>query len=203
MTLDMKEIERRAYLTLSEDGIIDIVIGCVFLGWGSLLAAGPASLIGLLVPLALGLWYVGKRFLTIPRVGLVIPSKKMESKFRNYAALLLVFGIILLVGIVIWQVSGGGSIGKHSLGLLGLAIAAGISSAAFLLDAKRLYAYAALLFIAFAVGESLNPGITTIDTFLVSVILASGLIVLSGLVVLIRFLRKYPLPAKEDRHGEG
>jgi hypothetical protein len=198
MTLDMKEIERQAYLTLSEDGIIDIVLGAVFLGWGSLLAVGPAGLVGLLVPLALGLWYAGKRCVTIPRVGLVIPSKKMENKYRNYAALLLAAGIILLAGVVIWQVSGGGTLREHSLGLLGLVIAGGISTAAFLLDVKRLYAYAVLLFIAFTSGEALNPSILTMDTFLVSVILAGGIIVLSGIVVLIRFLRKYPLPAKEE-----
>ena len=198
MTLDMKEIERQAYMTLSEDGIVDIAIGCVFLGWGLLLSGGPAGLIGLLVPLAFGIWYLGKRTLTVPRVGLVIPSQKMETKLRNYATLLLAMGIILLAGVVIWQVSGSGSFREHALGFLGLVIAVGISIAAFLLGAKRLYAYAVLLFVAFAVGEALNPGIPAMDTFLVSVILASILIILSGMVVLIRFLRKYPLPVKEN-----
>jgi hypothetical protein len=198
MTLNMKEIERKAYMTLSEDGIVDIVIGGVFLGWGLLLAAGPAGLTGLLVPLALGIWYAGKRALTVPRVGLVIPSQKMETKLRKTATLLLALGILLLAGIVLWQASGGGAMREHSLGLLGLVVAVGISMVAFLLDAKRLYAYAALLFIAFAVGETLNPSIPTMDTFLAAVIAASAFILLSGVVVLMRFLRKYPLPVEED-----
>jgi len=198
MTLDMKEFERKAYMTLSEDGIVDIVIGCVFLGWGLLLAAGPTGLIGLLVPLALGMWYAGKRTLTVPRVGLIIPSQKMESKLRNSATLLLALGILLVVGIILWQASGGGTLRNHSLGLLGLVVAAGISIVAFLLNAKRLYAYAALLFVAFAVGETLNASTPTMDTFLAAVIVASALIILSGVVVLMRFLRKYPLPVEED-----
>jgi hypothetical protein len=197
MSFDMKEIERKAYMTLSEDGIVDIVIGGVFLGWGLLLAVGPAGLIGLLAPLAFVMWYLGKRFITIPRVGLVIPSKKMEGKIRNYTTLLLAFGIIVLAGVVIWQMSGGASLREHALGLLGFVIAAGVSIIAFLLNANRLYAYAVILFIVFALGESLKQSISSVDTFLVSVILAGSLITLSGLVVLIRFVRKYPLPERE------
>lgn len=198
MTLDMKEIERKAYMTLSEDGIVDIAIGCVFLGWGLLLAVGTSGLIGLLAPLALGVWYVGKRTLTVPRVGLVIPSKKMASKLKNYTTLLLVFGLFLLTGVIIWQLSGGSSIQEHSLGLLGLVIGVGISIVGFLLQANRLYVYAALLFATFGIGEALNPSVPSMDTFLISVIVTGGIIILSGLVVLIRFLRTYPLPIKED-----
>jgi hypothetical protein len=121
----------------------------------------------------------------------------MEGKLRNYATLLVAFGIIILVGAVIWQMSGGGSLREHSLGLLGLVIAAGVSIVAFLLNANRLYAYAVILFMVFAVGENLKQSISSVDTFLVSVILGGSLITLAGLVVLIRFLRKYPLPEQE------
>ena len=86
----------------------------------------------------------------------------------------------------------------HRLGILGLVIAGGIGVIAYLLQANRLYGYAALLLIAFAIGETLNNSITTIDTFVLSVILAGALITLSGLTVLVCFLRKYPLPVMED-----
>ena len=54
-----------------------------------------------------------------------------------------------------------------------------------------------LLFIAFAGGETISASITTFDAFAFSVILAGALILLSGLAVLVRFLRKYPLPEME------
>jgi hypothetical protein len=76
-------------------------------------------------------------------------------------------------------------------------IAAGVSLLAYLLNAARLYAYAVLLFVAFAGGEILSASITTFDAFAFSVILAGALILLSGLVVLVRFMRRYPLPTME------
>jgi hypothetical protein len=197
MSLNMKEIERKAYTTLNEDGIVDIAIGCTFLGWGILLAVELPGLISLLAPLAFAIWYFGKRFLTIPRIGLIVPSKKMEHKIRNLSIFLFALGLIILAGILLWQWGNDSPLADHSLGILGLVIAGGISIIAFLIKANRLYVYALFLFIAFAAGENLNRSITTVDTFILSVILAAALIGLSGLIVLIRFLRKYPLPVKE------
>jgi hypothetical protein len=76
-------------------------------------------------------------------------------------------------------------------------LAGGISVLAYLLNATRIYIYAVLIFIAFAGGEILSTSITTFDAFAFSVILAGTLILLSGLAVLVRFLRKYPLPEME------
>jgi hypothetical protein len=76
-------------------------------------------------------------------------------------------------------------------------IAAGLCVIAFLLNANRLYVYAVLLFVAFAGGQALNDAFAGLDTFIVSVIAAGALILLSGVVVLLRFLRKYPLPVME------
>jgi hypothetical protein len=198
MTLDMKEIERSAYMTLSEDGLVDIVIGFVFLAWGILLVVGPVGLIGVLGPVAIGLWYLGKRFLTIPRIGMIKPNQKMETKMKGLSVLLLAFGAIALVGVLLLIFGGGGTrVTDHPLGILGLVIAAGVCMVAYLLNATRLYVYAVLLFIAFFIGENLAKNITTMDTFAVAVILASSLILLSGIVMLTRFLRKYPLPMME------
>ena len=54
--------------------------------------------------------------------------------------------------------------------------------------AKRLYAYTALAVIAFASGHWFNLEFPLYFTGL------GGVILLSGIVVLVRFLRKYPIP---------
>jgi hypothetical protein len=195
--LNMKEIERKAYLSYSEDGLVDIAIGMVILLWGVFLVVEPSGLIALLGPLALAIWYLGKRFITIPRTGRIQPSQKMERKMRNLAIFLLVLGFIVFGGILTGMIIGFTSSSSYSLGILGLVIAAGVSLLAYLLNAARLYAYAVLLFAAFAGGEILSASITTFDAFAFSVILAGALILLSGLVVLIRFMRRYPLPTME------
>jgi hypothetical protein len=194
LDLDMKEIERKAYMSYSEDGLVDIAIGFVILGWGISLVLGPAGLITLLGPIALAMWYLGKRYLTIPRIGIIKPSRKMAHRARNGAIVLLLLGTITLAGILLGIVVGGSDLADYSLAILGLLLAAGICVIAFLLNSNRLYVYAVLLFVAFAGGQALNDVISSVDTFIVSVILAGALILLSGAVVLVRFLRKYPLP---------
>jgi hypothetical protein len=195
--LDMKEIERKAYMSYSEDGLVDIAIGTVILLWGVFLLVEPSGLIAILGPLALPIWYLGKRFITIPRSGMIQPSQKMERKMRNLAIFLVVLGVIALGGILTGRIVGYMFSGGYSLGILGLVLAGGISVLAYLLNATRIYIYAVLIFIAFAGGEILSTSITTFDAFAFSVILAGALILLSGLAVLVRFLRKYPLPEME------
>ena len=195
--LDMKEIERQAYMSYHEDGLIDIAIGIVFAAWGILLAVSLPALIGLLGLVAIGIWYAGKRFLTIPRTGILKPSQKMQSRLNNLAVFMLVLGLAALVGVLLSILSRSDLLADHSLGLVGLLVAVGISIGAFVLNANRLYAYALLLFAAFAGGEILNANVSAFDAFILSVILAGTLIMLSGLVVLIRFLRRYPLPVIE------
>ena len=81
--IDMKEIERQVYLSYSEDGLIDIAIGSVIMAWGAMLILEPSGLIGLVGMLGLGIWYLGKRFITIPRIGTIQPSPKIERRLTN------------------------------------------------------------------------------------------------------------------------
>jgi hypothetical protein len=195
--LDMKEIERKAYLSYSEDGLVDIAIGMVILLWGVFLIVEPSGLIGLLGLLAFAIWYLGKRFITIPRIGMIKPSQKMERRFKNLGIFLVILGAIAFGGILTGRIIGYPFSSGYSLGILGLVLAGGISVLAYLLNAARLYVYAVLLFVAFAGGEILSANITTFEAFALSVILGGAIILFSGLVVLLRFLRKYPLPVLE------
>jgi hypothetical protein len=195
--LDMKEIERKAYLSYSEDGLVDIAIGMVILLWGVFLIVEPSGLIGLLGLLAFAIWYLGKRFITIPRIGMIKPSQKMERRFKNLGIFLVILGAIAFGGILTGRIIGYPFSSGYSLGILGLVLAGGISVLAYLLNAARLYVYAVLLFVAFAGGEILSANITTFEAFALSVILGGAIILFSGLVVLLRFLRKYPLPTME------
>ena len=195
--LNMKEIERQAYISYSEDGLVDIAVGFVIMAWGLLLLMEPTGLIALLGPLGMGIWYLGKRFITIPRIGTIEPSPKMERKLRNLAIFLLLLGLMALAGILISRILGSAFSSDHSLGILGLVIAAGIAVLAYLLNASRLYVYAVILVVAFAGGEILAGSVTNFDAFASSVVIGGGLILLSGIVVLLRFVRKYPRPELE------
>jgi len=197
MSIDMREIERKVFMVYNEDGLVDIALGFVFLGWGVLLVVGPPFLITLLGPIALGIWYFGKRLIAAPRVGLIEPGEKMADRNRNLAVALLFLGALAFVGILIGVLEGSSALEEYALGLVGLVVAGGVCVLAYLLQANRLYAYATLLFLAFTGGAALAERITAVDAFLVSIIVAGALIMVSGLVVLARFLRRYPLPVEE------
>jgi hypothetical protein len=195
--LDMKEIERQVFLSYSEDGLVDIAIGVVIAAWGLMLIQEPTGLIGLLGLLGMGIWYIGKRIITIPRIGVIEPNPKMERRLTNLAVFLIVLGLVAFAGILLTRASGSTMIGDYSLGILGLVLAAGVALLAYLLNAARLYIYAVILFVSFAGGEILAKTVTTFDAFALSVIVGGGLILLSGIVVLVRFMRKYPRPQME------
>jgi hypothetical protein len=157
----------------------------------------PTGLIGLLGILGMGIWYLGKRFITIPRTGMIQPGRKIQRRLTNLAIFMLILGLIAFLGILISRMVGSAFILDHPLGILGLVLAAGVALLAYLLNASRIYCYAAILFIAFAGGEILAGTITTFDAFALSVTIAGGLILLSGVIILLRFVRKYPRPAIE------
>jgi hypothetical protein len=190
--LNMKEIERQVYLSYSEDGLVDIAIGVVITAWGLMLTQEPSGLIGLLGLLGMGVWYFGKRLITIPRIGVIEPSPKMERKLSNLAIFLVVLGLVVFAGILLSRAAGGLVISDYSLAILGLVLAAGVALVAYLLNAARIYLYAVILFASFAGGEILAKSVTTFDAFALSVILGGALILLSGIIVLVRFMRKYP-----------
>lgn len=190
--LDMKEIERQVYLSYSEDGLVDIAIGVVITAWGLMLTQEPTGLIGLLALLGLGIWYVGKRLITIPRIGVIEPGPKMERRLTSLAVFLVVLGLVVLGGILLSRAVGSFGIGDYSLAIVGLVLAVGVALLAYLLNAARFYGYAVILFASFAGGEILAKYVTAFDAFALSVIIGGGLILVSGLVVLVRFMRKYP-----------
>ena len=195
--LDMKEIERQVYLSYSEDGLVDIAIGSVIMVWGIMLLGEPTGLIGLLGILGLGIWYLGKRLITIPRIGTFQPGPKTERRLTHLAIFLVILGLIAFLGILVSRAFGSTFATDHPLGILGLVIASGVALLAYLLNAARIYVYALILFIAFAGGEILAGTATRFDVFAASVIVGGGLILISGLIVLLRFVRKYPRPVLE------
>ena len=190
--IDMKEIERQVYLSYSEDGLVDIAIGVVITSWGLMLTQEPTGLIGLLALLGLGIWYFGKRLITIPRIGVIEPGSKMERRLTSLSVFLVVLGLVVLGAILLSRAVGSFVISDYSLAILGLVLAAGVALLAYLLNATRIYGYAVILFVSFAGGEILAKSITTFDAFALSVIIGGGLILVSGLIVLARFMRKYP-----------
>jgi hypothetical protein len=186
--LNMRQIRDDLYRSYADDGLVDLALGLVIFGFGALLLLDIPWLVGLLGLISLLVWYLGKNYLTRPRLGTFKPSAAMDKRFRGFFISLLIIGLGVLVFFML-----GNESAAHPLALFGLVLALGISALGLLMKTNRLYYYAFLVFAAMAFGEALNPSIKNIDIYLLAVITAGGVILIAGSVVLWRFLRKHPV----------
>ncbi|MGB2957215.1 MAG: hypothetical protein WBB64_14755 [Anaerolineales bacterium] len=198
--LNLKEIKRQVYLYYSEDGLIDLAIGLVIFGFGALLLADLPAMVGVLGLIPLLIWYLGKRYLTIPRIGSIQPDQGMKTQFVGFSINMIAIGVGVFLLFILTPGTGTELLADHPLALFGFMLALAISALGLLMKTNRMYYYAMLVFLAMAIGEILNKSIITVDLYLLSVIIAGGIIIVSGIIVLVKFLNKYPIVLLEDNH---
>lgn len=196
--INLQEIKRQVYLYYTEDGLADISLGLVILGFGLLLLLDFPAFVGTLGLIPLLIWYLGKGSLVVPRVGSIQPGQGMKKRFMGFFINLVIMGIGVFVFFLLDRGSGESFLSAYSLSLFGFVLALGISSLGLLMNAVRFYYYGALVFVAMAGGELLQGTISAFDPFLIAVISAGSVILVAGLVLLVRFLGKYPVIGLEE-----
>lgn len=196
--MNLQEIKRQVYLYYTEDGLADVSLGLVILGFGLLLLMDLPAFVGTLGLIPLLIWYLGKGSLVVPRVGSIQPGPSIKRRFLGFFLNICLVGIGVFVLFLMGRGSGESFFSQYSLSLFGFVLALGISSLGLLMNAVRFYAYGALVFLAITVGEFLMSSISAFDPFLVGVISAGAIILAVGMIYLIRFLTKYPVIAEES-----
>jgi len=196
-SINLKEIKRKVYLFYSEDGLADLAVGLMICGFGIFLLLGIPALVGVLGVFAYLVWYLGKEYLVVPRVGKIQPDQEMKKHFVGFFINMCVIGLGVFVFYLVNRNSGGSFLSQHPLMLFGLVIGLAISSLGLILKTNRFYLYGLLVFAAMGGGEVMGTTITSVDPFLVSVISAGGIILVAGLIVLVRFLNKYAVVSLE------
>jgi hypothetical protein len=192
---DFKKLQQRTYQSYHQDGLIDIIIGLGFIGFGLMMAFDSSVFIFMSwMPI---IFYVPfKNRITVPRIGYV---KFTTSNLR--LALALATGLLVMlfvVGLYLFVASDNISfqvrewIGQY-LWLGGL-VAVCFLGAAMLTGITRFYAYAGLILLIFSVGTwlAIQPAVY---------IITSGLLIeITGVWLLVRFLINYPLTSGESTH---
>lgn len=196
--LNLQEIKRQVYLYYTEDGLADISLGLVILGFGLLLLLDFPAFVGVLGLIPLLIWYLGKGSLVVPRVGSIQPGQAMKKRFIGFFVNLAIMGIGVFLFFLVGKGSGEFFLSDYSLSLFGFVLGLGISSLGLLMNASRFYLYGVLVFLAMAGGEFLQGTISAFDPFLIAVISAGSVILVIGLVFLVRFLSKYPVSGLEE-----
>ena len=197
----LKEIERKAN-QYHGDGLIDIAIGFVILLAGIAEIFDWTAFGGVWVVLWLPIMMSAKKSITVPRMRYIdfTPNAQWKKVKLVIVTVVLAIAVLFTLGLVVfvqndalppwltaWLREYSRMVWPAALVGVGwlIALATGV---------KRLYAYAALAVIAFAGGYWFNLNFPLLFTVL------GAVIVLSGIVVLVQFLRKYPIP-KDKQTG--
>jgi len=190
----LKEIERRAYKSTFSDGVYDIQFGLIFLVFGLIAVfevAGISRFLGYtLLLVALALPWLGKRYITIPRMGQVeFGRKRKKRKLIIWIVAAVVAVLMLPLVIMIVRQSQGSALGWR---LTAMIVAPIFVLAVYTTDFPRLYVYAALLFFGFVLSELLRSLVGVPLNAVVSFGVPGAVITAVGLTLLVRFVRNHP-----------
>lgn len=196
--INLRDLERKAYLSYHQDGVLDVFIGFNILLFGLWLLADMAYLAGAFVAIFTPIYAQVKKQITVPRLGYVKFAPPRTAKLRKTTLLLVIAGVLAFVpGLLLFVTTDMGVLApinfllKYGMIVIGAAGAGLLSVVAYISDLRRLYPYAGLFLTLFIGGHFLSV------PFPYYLITLGTLILLSGLYLLIRFLHHYPLPTGE------
>ncbi len=212
-SLNLKEIEKRAFRSTYQDGLWDIYYGLIVIfmavfmdrpeegyGWLNIVLMAGSFLI------AFFLFRLGKKLITTPRLGQVVFGEVRKKKKRTMSIILGIFVglqfLLLMITAFGWlnptfgRQLGSLLEGKNELLLVStigsMIVCVGMSVTAHFSDFPRGYYISILMslavFLILYFDQPLFPAIIGV------------LIVLPGVLLLVRFLKQYPLAKDEVSH---
>jgi hypothetical protein len=189
--INLKEIARKAYTSYHQDTVVDVSIALVILAFSIMIIVDLPWLGGIIGVLAMSFYAGMKKVLTVPRIGYVkFPqqrAKRINAGLMGLALLALALGMVAFMqtaesGAPPWLIV----LIENYMLTIGLLVSALFLLAGYTFRIKRMYAYALLTLVMFVAGHfiyfPLQYYLTALGT----------LILLIGLVMMIRFVRKYP-----------
>jgi hypothetical protein len=213
-TIDLKALESRAYRSFFADGIWDICLGLMLLGfgigaavsragvaWGYILPDLHVAMLACFVLATVGL-IGGKKYLTVPRLGAVRFGAARRSRTLKSTAVLAASALFGLA--VFWLVSTDGAPLAWRVALSDAPFIFAINCLivfgllAHFLDFRRLYVYAVLWAVTLPASRLLvrHSGMSTALAVTITASVGASLMLGVGVSLLVRFLRTHPLPTK-------
>jgi len=199
---DLKELEKKAYRDFQQDGLMEVMMGLILMTFGGFFYSTVFAFYILLIVFSGKIVEFVRRRYTYPRIGFVKfhrvnPKDALTGVFLfEFAVIVIIFTLISLFG----NVKDYSSWVNWAPLFFGMIMVGPFAHAASRSGSVRYTGYAILsviLGIFFSLVE-FGSGCTGLILYLV---LIGVFLVLSGLVIFIRFLRKYPLPETEVRDG--
>lgn len=212
--ITLKELERKAFRSTYQDGLWDLYFGLIVICMAIFLhrpATGysPFNIVLMSISLigAYALFWAGKRFITLPRMGQVKfgekRARRKKTLFFVLSAVVLIQVVFLVIQFIAWRNPEFGDTVNTFLqekDAMDLAVATigslfvgpSIILIAYFMDFPRGYFIAVMMSLAVFLMILLNQPIYSI--------IIGVLIALPGAVLFVRFLQKYPLHGKDSDH---
>ncbi len=196
---ELKRLERSVFTSFFQDGLWDIYGGLILLGFGIGMITGKIIWQILLITIALVIILFRKRII-MSRMGYVRFSPARETQVKRNKIIAVIAGAVLLIlGLIIMFLFSADSVAPwaavvlrdYFLVIFGAILGGLVAIAAFVIGVKRYYGYAALLFIAFTLGQMAERYSDNFDAGMF-VFLTGIIIVASGIILFMRFLRANP-----------
>ncbi len=205
--LDLKEIERKAWLSVFQDGLYDLWLGWLVLWWGVIYLLSRTDLsTPVMTIINLGgyslsaiVLYLAKRFITVPRIGRVRFGRRRRSRLV-LVGLIAAIIVNLAFGLTVLAIARQQSLLGESLSpfvaplLLSLFFLVLFGLPAYLLEYNRLY----LVAVMFALPELLRTAFQKfwgLNLGFLARAIPAAVVITVGLVTFLRFLREHPAPA--------
>jgi len=190
----LKHLEKRAWLRTFEHGLWDFGIGVMLALFGVSILTGYTWLSPIWIPVAIPMMQsVGKRLIA-PRIGRATFKKRRQRSMVRVQLLLTALAVAGLGMFLFtsWSTRPSapewvGWFRSHFVVVIGAIWGGALAVGAWAIDVPRLYGYAVLLFGTLLVSD-FTPGYNLGHALVV----AGGLIALTGSFLLFRFLHRYP-----------
>jgi hypothetical protein len=211
--INLKELERKAWRSVFQDGLWDIFLGLLLLAMaiGALLSdigvpeAWSTTIYVTLMVLSMLVLWAGKKFITAPRMGRVTFGPKRKAKL-NWVRVVLFISVLVGAGVFVAGLAMRSNRPEwlNAAFFLGAAWVVNamvvFSLGAYFLDFNRLY----LVGVMYALPVPLDimfHELVGMDLTFFAFAVPAAVILLIGTVVLIRFLRNNPVVSEKASYG--
>ncbi len=199
--IDLKELERKAYTSYYNDGLLEIFLGATIILMGIAIFFDVAYLFGIIPVLAMTSWAGAKRAFTVPRIGMVRfgPERRLRIKkeklfFTIYFSITVIAGIVVFIIVNRSMDTARRIFGAYPLAPIGVIGALALIFLGYWKQIRRFHLYALLVLAALFGAPHLGLEPPHYMTGLGIVILVFGV------ALLVRFLSTYPKPERGEDH---
>jgi hypothetical protein len=204
--MNLKEIEKKAYRFTFQDEIYDIMFGVLLVSFAlapilrEVIGLGYILFLVIPAPLILTL---GKRYISVPRIGIVkfgLNRQVAHKKLVIISVILVIITLILLMMTITKTFPGtlGTMLDGYAVPLIiGISTIIGMGVFAYIKDFPHLWIYGLIIGLSIPVAEVLYKTIGTPLNGIIAFGVPGIVILIYGSLILFRFLHKYPLPKEE------